>query len=149
MAEAVGLAASIAGLVGVALKVTKLCHEHFREAMNAQKEIEQLVSEISLLANLLEPLSTPAEATKISPTSDSDPISQLLQQCTEMLAYLQGELQHLSNTGGKPDSKTQRFLNFVGSSKGSLKWPFKKKDVQERVQNIERLKTAVTLNLQM
>lgn len=149
MAEAVGLAASIATLVGVALKVTKLFHEHFREAMNAQKDIERLVSEILSIVDLLEPHSTPAEATKISQTSDSGTISQLLQQCTEMLAHLQDELQHLSNTASKPDNKTQRFRNFMRSSKSSLKWPLKKEDIQERVQKIERLKTAVTLNLQM
>ena len=53
MAEAVGLAASIAGLVGVALKVFGLCHEYFGEAMNAQEDIKQLVSEISSLASYL------------------------------------------------------------------------------------------------
>ena len=149
MAEAVGLAASIAGLVAVALKVSGLCHEYFSEVMDAQEDIKRLVSEISALASLLEPLSAPAEASKISQASDSNSISQLVQQCTEMLARLQGKLQHLSNTGRRPNSKTQRFRNLIGSSKSSLKWPFKKEGTQERIQAIERLKTAVTLKLQM
>ena len=149
MTEAAGLAASIVGLVGAALKVSGLCHEHFSEAMSAQEDIKQLVSEISSLASLLEPLSTPAEASKIPQPSDSDSISQLVQKCTEMLVHLQGKLQHLSSTGRQPDSKTQRLLNLVGSSKSSLKWPFKKKGTQERIQEIERLKTAVALKLHM
>ena len=151
MAEAIGLAASIAGLVGIALKASELCHEYLSEVVNAQDDIKRLASEISLLASLLEPLSTPPEASKISQTSDSDSvsISQLVQQCTEMLLRLEGKLQHQPNTRRQLDSKTQRLLNFVGASKSSLKWPFKKKDTLERIQKIERLKTAVTLKLQM
>ena len=146
MAEAaVGLAASIGGLVGIALKVSKLCYNHYGEVVNAQEDIKQLATEISSLSRLLEPLSKPAEASKILQTSDSDSdsISELVRQCTEMLAELQCKLQHL------PDSKTQRFLSFLGASKGSLKWPFKKEGTLERIQKIERLKSAVALKLQM
>ena len=146
MTEAAGLAASIVGLVGAALKVSGLCYEYFSEAMNAQEDIKRLVTEISSLANLLKPLSTLAEASKIP---DPDSISLLAQQCTKMLEDLEGKLQHQSNIGRRPDSKTQKFLDFVGSSKSSLKWPFKKEGTRERIQEIERLKTAVVLKLQM
>ena len=152
MAEAaVGLAASIGGLVCIALKVSKLCYNHYGEVMNAQEDIKQLATEISSLSRLLEPLSEPSEASKISQAldSDSDSISELVRQCTEMLAELQCKLQHLADTGRQPHSKTQRFLSFLGASKGSLKWPFKKEGTLERIQKIERLKSAVALKLQM
>ena len=139
-----GLAASIIGLVAVASKVSKLCYSYCSEVMNAREDIQQLVSEVSSLASLLQPLSTPAEARKFLQTSDSDPISQIVHQCTEVLEQLQGELQ--SQLNKQSDSKTRKL---VGSVKISLKWPFKKEDTQTRIQKIERLKTTVTLKLQL
>ena len=47
MAEAVGLAASIGGLVGIASQVCRLSYNYYSEVMNAQADIQQLVSEIS------------------------------------------------------------------------------------------------------
>ena len=88
--EAVGLADSIGGLVCIASQVCRLCYNYFSEVMNAQADIKQFVSELSSLAKLLEPLS---QGSRISPTSDSDTILQLLQQCKEMLEELQGELE--------------------------------------------------------
>ena len=104
----------------------------------------QLVSKISSLASLLEPFSTPAEASKIPQTSDSDSMSQLVHQCTEVLEQLQGELQCQLNK--QSDRKTR---DFVGCLKISPKWPFKKEGTQKRIQKIEQLKTTVTLKLQL
>ena len=75
MAEAVGLAASIGGLATIASQVCKLCYGYFSDVVNAQPDIKQFVSELSSLAKLLEPLS---QGSRISPTSDSDTILQLL-----------------------------------------------------------------------
>ena len=144
MADPVGLAASIVGLIAVASKVSKLCYDYCNEATSVRGDIVQLVSEISSLASLLEPFTTPAEASRISQTSDSDSMSQLVHQCTEVLNQLQGELQCQLN---KQSDRKKR--DFVGSLKISLQWPFKKEDTQRRIQKIERLKTTVTLKLQL
>ena len=144
MAEAVGLAASIGGLATIASEVSKLCHIYFSEVMNARKDVEKLVSEISSLASLLERLSTPAEAGRVS---GSGSVSQLVRECTEiseMLEKLQSELQCQLNK--QSDNK---FRNLVGSLKARLKWPFKKMDTQERIQKIERLKGTFTLELHL
>ena len=144
MAEAVGLAASIVGLAAAAVKVSKFYYDYCSEAMNAREDIKQLVSEISSLASLLEPLSTPADASKILLTSDSDPMSQLVRECKEVLDQLQGDLQGQINK--QSDSKLR---NRMESLKINLKLPFKKADTQKRIEKIERLKTAVTLKLQL
>ena len=138
MAEAVGLAASIAGIITIASKISKLC-DYYSEATNAREDMQQLVFEISSLASMLEPLSTPAEARKLSQTA-SDSMSQLADQCTEMLEQLQGELRHKLNK--QTDSKAQNI-------RVSLKWPFKKEDTRVRIQKIERMKTAFILKLQL
>ena len=142
MAEVVGLAASIGALVGIASQVCRLCN-YFSEVINAQEDIQQFVSEISSLAKVLEPLSTPAQASKISPTSDSDSILQLVRQCEELLEKLQGELE-LQRQPNKPFDRMARKLRMT-----SLKWPFKKEDTQKGLQRIERLKSTVALKLQM
>ena len=143
MAEAVGLAVSICGLVAIALKAFKLCYNYLSEATNAQGDIVQLGSEIPTLASLLEPPLTPAKANKISQTH-SDSISQLVPQCTEMLRQLQVGLQ--CQLRKQSDSRTR---NLAVSSKTSLKWPFKKEESQNRIQKIKRLKATVTLKLQL
>ena len=89
MAEVAGLVASITGIVGFAANVCKLCYGYYGEVKDARKDIEQLVTEISSLADLLEPLSIPAEASKIQQTPDSDSMSQLVHQFTEILKQLQ------------------------------------------------------------
>ena len=133
MAEAVGIAASSVGLVGFAAQVTKLMYGYYDEAKNAREDIKQLSDEIWSLAGLLEPLSTTAGASKILKTSDSDQISQLVHEFREMLEKLRAEL-----------DKTR-----LRSIRTKLIWPFKKEDIQMRVQSIERLKTTVTVKLQL
>ena len=142
MAEAVGVVASIGGPVAIASKVTMLCYNYFSEAVNAQ-DIQQLVSEISSLAKILAPLSTPAQVNKISRALDSDSILQLVQQCKEMLEKLQGELELQSQPKKLSDRIAQNFRMT------SLKWPFKREDTQKGIQQIERLKSTVALKLQM
>ena len=141
--EPVGLAASIGGLVAIASKVSTLCFNYFSEVMNAQEDIQQFVSEVSSLARLLEPHSTPAQASKISQTADSDSILQLVQQCKEMLQKLQGDLE-LQRQPNKPSGRIAQKLHMT-----RLKWPFKKEDTQKGIQQIERLKSTVALKLQM
>ena len=147
MAEAVGLAASIGGLATIASEVSKLCYSYFGDVVNARKDVEQLASEISSLASLLERLSTPAEASRVSQASDSGPASQLVRECTkmsEMLKKFQDELQcQLNKRSGS------KLRNLASSTKARLKWPFRKKDTQERIQKIERLKETFALELQL
>ena len=136
MAEAVGLAASIGGLATIATQVCKLCYDYFSDVVNAQEEIKKFVSELSSLAKLLEPLS---QDSKISATSDSDSILQLV----EMLEKLRGELELQRQPNKQSDRIAHKFRM------ASLKWPFKKEDTQKGIQQIERLKSNVTLKLQM
>ena len=144
MADAVGLAGSIVGLVGFAAQVSKLLYGYYGEAKNAPEDIKQLAFEISSLVGLLEPLSTAAEASRISQTPDSEWMSQVVHEFREILERLKGELPHPISE--QSDSKTRRV---VRSLKTRLIWPFKKGDTQEQIRKIERLKTAVTMKLQL
>ena len=145
MAE-VGLVASITGIVGFAAKVCNLCYGYYGEVKDAQEDIDRLTTEILSLADLLKPLSTPAGVSKIpqTPDSDSDSMSQLVHQFTEILKGLQDELQ--PQIDKQSDSRIRKAM---GSAKTKLMWPFKKEDNQRRIQKIERLKTSVILKLQL
>ena len=144
MADVVGLVASITGIVGIAAKVCKLCYGYYGEVKDAREDIDRLTTEISTLADLLQPLSTPAEASKIPQTPDSESMSQLVHQFTKILKQLQDELQP------QIDKQSDgRIRKAIGSAKTRLMWPFKKEDNQRRIQGIERLKTSVILKLQL
>ena len=72
MADAVALASSIVGLIGFAAQVTKLLYGYYGGAKDVPDDIKQLASEIRSLDGLLEPLSTAAEASRISQSPDSE-----------------------------------------------------------------------------
>ena len=138
------LAASIVGLVGFAAQVSKLLYGYYGEAKNAPEDIKQLASEISTLAGLLEPLSKAAEASRISQTPDSEWMSQLVHEFTKILEELKSELpcQISEQSGGKTRKVMRSFI-------ARLAWPFKREDIQKQIQKVERLKTTVTVKLQL
>ena len=131
MAEAVGLVASIAGLVAIASSISKALHAYVSEVVNARKDIRQLISEISPLAEQLELLSTHIGTCSIS---NPDLILQLVGECTSVLGPLKEKLQRQSE----------------GRSHGMmhLKWPRQKMDFLEGIEKIRRLKDALILGLQ-
>ena len=145
--EVVGLAASIGGLATIASQVSKLCHNYISEVVDAREDIERLASEISSLTSVLERFSTPAEAGRVSQALGSGLVSELERECTEMsdmLKKLQVKIQGQLN-----EQSNGKIRKFIGSFKTRLKWPFEKKDTQERIQKIERLKGTFNLALQL
>ena len=138
------LAGSIVGLVGFAAKVSKLLCGYYGEARDAPEDIKQLASEISSLAGLLEPLSTAAEASRISQTPDSEWMSQSVHEFREILEHLEGKLPR--QISEQSDSRTRRAMRSFGTH---VTWPFKKGDIQKQIQKIERLKASVTMKLQL
>ena len=129
MAEAVGLAAGIVGLVSFAGKVSRLCYGYYGEAKNAREDIAT------------ELLSTTAAVRDASQTSGSD---WMVHEFREILQEIQSKLP--SQISGQSGSKTRIV---VGSFKTSLIWPFKKEATQTQIREIERMNTAITLKLQL
>ena len=144
MADAVGLAGSIVSLVGFAAQVSKLLYGYYGEVKDAPEDIKQLASEISSLAGLLEPLSTAAEASRISQSPDSEWRSQLVHEFREILEHLKGKLPH--QISEQSDSKPRKFIR---SLKTRLVWASKKENIQKQIQKIERLKTTANAKLQL
>ena len=144
MADAVGLAGTIVALVGFAAQVSKLLYGYYGEAKNAPEDIKQLASEISSLAGLLEPLSTVAEASRISQSPDSACVSQFMHEFRETLEHLERRLQR--QISQQSDSGARSTMQ---SLKNRLLWPFKKEDTQNQIQKIERMKTTITMKLQL
>lgn len=144
MAEAVGLAASIVGLTACAFKIAKLCYGCYGKVKGVPEDIKQLADEISSLADLLRPFSTPAGASKISdPDLVSRSVGEIMGILEELLEELQDELQGLTKHS---DSSTR---NLIRRLKTSLKQAFKKEDTQNRIRKIEKLKAGLSLTLQL
>lgn len=143
MAEAVGLAASIGGLVTIALQVSKAGYEYISSVKNARDDIKQLVDEISLLTSILNPLQKEEEASKLGNTSGSDPVAPLLAECERFLVNLNAQLQPV------PKGPSQGLIKRPWSLKKSLKWPFKEKETRKGLDKIHRLTELVNLKLRM
>ena len=144
MAEAVGLAASIVGLVSLAGRVSRLCYSYCGEAKNAPEDIKILATEISSLAELLEQHLTTAEVCDAPQTSSSDWRPQLVDEFIEILQEIRSKLP--SQINEQSGSKTRIV---VGSLKTSLIWPFKKKATRRQIQKIEQMKATIALKLQL
>ena len=144
MADAVGLAGSIAGLIGIAAQVSNLLYGYYGEAKDAPEDINELASEISSLAGLLKPLSTAAEASRISQGSDSEWLPQLEKDFREILERLKSKLPRQIS-----EQSSNRARMAMRSLKIRLTWPFKKEDIRKQIQKIERLKTLVNVKLQL
>ena len=138
------LAGSIVGLVGFAAKVSNLCYGYYGEVKDAPEDIKKLATEISSLAGLLERLLPTAEASKISQSSDSDWMPQLVHEFREILEELQRKLpSRINKQSGSGIGRLSRSLG------ARVIWPFKKEAIRGQIQKIERMKTTITLKLQL
>lgn len=144
MAEAVGLCASIAGLASLAFQISKVGYEYINGIQNARSDIKQLVEEVTNLGKLLEQLQHMEEAGDLADTSSSsDPLSLLQAECKQFLIPLKAKI------GGSPKRRSFRALSMLGISKSSLKWPFKENETRKEIERIERLKSTVSMRMQM
>lgn len=143
MAEAVGLCASIAGLATLAFQISKVGYEYINGVQNARSDIKQLVEEVTNLGKLLEQLQHMEEAGDLADTSASDPLSLLQTECKQFLIPLKAKI------GGSPKKRSSRTLSMLGISKSNLKWPFKENETRKEIERIERLKSTVSMRMQM
>ena len=145
MAEVIGLAASIAGVITLSAQVTALSYKYLNGVKNASKDINRLINELTSLSGILMALQAGASTnwtTRFSDQNSSDSsthsIETLIPECTSLIEELQMKLEI------KPTSKQDPTKAIVGVFR-SLLWPVKEKETNEYVQKLERLKTLFTL----
>lgn len=140
MAEPIGLAASIVGLATLVYKVAETAHEIYGEASNADSEIQQFLTELTSLGEILAPLQDGQN--KLEGVPDLTNINGLISTCTAELQLLHGKLQ-------REPGKTGGFQKLLGGSvlRTRIKWPWSAKETRKCIDTIERLKTSIILAL--
>lgn len=133
MAELVGLAASILGIIQLTGQVAVLCRGYVSGVKRASQDMNQLIDELKLLGGVLAVLkdyidkSSPAasSASVILATKDG-PIA----GCTVLLRALEEKLTPRDGFKGMIDS---------------LKWPLKEAETAQYLAQFERQKTIFTI----
>jgi hypothetical protein len=135
MAEVVGLAASIAGLVTLADLVFSKGYGFIKASKGAEKSVEHLIDEVNNLSGVLHSLSNVVERLEAE-NAAFDPSSQIhhIQACFETLTQIKKQL-----------DKTVPPAPL--SSWNKIKWPLKKAETDELLKDIDRHKTNMTLAL--
>ncbi|KAK6509346.1 hypothetical protein TWF481_004098 [Arthrobotrys musiformis] len=138
MAEAFGVAASVATFVEIAFKVTSLCLDYGKKVKHAEGDIKRLQAKIEGLAQLAEDVQQQIKSDKALSTSKK--LEKAVLECYSQIESVQKKLEASSSTGRK-------FMSKFGVR--SLKWPFESKDVDKIVLDLERCNANISLALQL
>ncbi|KAF7925061.1 uncharacterized protein EAE98_007149 [Botrytis deweyae] len=132
MAEVLGVASSIAGLVSLADTVVRLGYKYIRDVKDAEKSVQNLVKEVNNLSGVLHSLENVAQALEAQDTS----------------VHSSSKIKHLyscQKTLEKMSDQLQKAIPEVKSTSQKLKWPFKKAVTSELLEEIQSHK--ITMNL--
>ncbi|KAF7891213.1 uncharacterized protein EAF02_001538 [Botrytis sinoallii] len=132
MAEILGVASSIAGLVSLADTVVRLGYKYIRDVKDAEQSVQNLVKEVNNLSGVLHSLENVAQALEAQDTS----------------VHGSSKIKHLyscQKTLEKMSDQLQKAIPEVKSTFQKLKWPFKKTVTSELLEEIQSHK--ITMNL--
>ncbi|KAL6360885.1 hypothetical protein LRP88_05618 [Fusarium phalaenopsidis] len=142
--EAIGLSASIAGLVALADLVFRYSTKYVKGFKGARKEVEEISCEVKDLSLILHNLSLVAfELEETQPSDGTQPTSNVkphhLRECQQLLMRLEtGLVGAQSNL----DSKS-----CIERLHGRLIWPFSSTDTKEMLGDVQRHKQTINLAL--
>ncbi|THV48988.1 hypothetical protein BGAL_0217g00130 [Botrytis galanthina] len=134
MAEAIGVASSIAGLVSLADTVVRLCYKYIRDVKDAERSVQNLVKEVNNLSGVLHSLENVAQALEAQDTS----------------VHSSSKIKHLYScqiTLEKMTEQLQKAIPEVKSTSQKLKWPFKKAVTSELLDEIQSHKLTMNMAL--
>ncbi|KAJ8063128.1 hypothetical protein OCU04_008371 [Sclerotinia nivalis] len=132
MAEVLGVASSIAGLVSLADSVVRLGYKYIRDVKDAEKSVQGLIDEVNNLAGVLHSLNNVVqELEEADSTSHSFSKIQHINSCQTTLEKINKELK---NAIPEVKSMSQR-----------LKWPFKKGTIAELLKEVHNHKSTMIM----
>ncbi|KAK6495503.1 hypothetical protein TWF481_002553 [Arthrobotrys musiformis] len=147
--EVIGGASSVIALVEVAAKIGSFCAEYIKDVRSAKDDAKRIMEEAEIFSSLLikvEKILTGPFGAKLKA---SQALEGTLRDSKKVLESLKSNLEQ----GLREDEKLKK-ANFLkkmakGLKSEALKWPFKKKDVEEIVGNLRALEQTITLALQI
>ncbi|KAH6716392.1 hypothetical protein BKA61DRAFT_342569 [Leptodontidium sp. MPI-SDFR-AT-0119] len=134
MAEVLGVAASVAGLITIADMVVGRGRAFIKDVKDAGETVEKLILEVTLLFGFLHSLRYVVD--RLEAASNVDPKMQIhwIEPCYQTLLKIQGHLQKAM--AGDSMTRTEK-----------LKWPLRKSATSELLKEIERHKSNITMAL--
>ncbi|KAL8868725.1 MAG: hypothetical protein Q9174_004797 [Haloplaca sp. 1 TL-2023] len=124
---------SVIGTIAAVAQITTSVVKYIKAVKHASSESRQLLLEIKCTSGVLVSIKDLAEE-----TSPEDPWSRNLADLAIPLEEYQALLQGLFN----------RLEPTTGSKREALKWPFRKKDIAETLESLDRQKASFMLTLQ-
>ncbi|CAD6449123.1 97b9e420-7938-4c8b-b566-2824404605bd [Sclerotinia trifoliorum] len=132
MAEALGVASSMAGLISLADTVVQRGYKYIRDVKDAEKSVHSLIEEVNSLAGVLHSLNNVVQELEAADsTSHSCSRIQHINSCQTTLENIVNEL---DNATPEVKSISQR-----------LKWPFKKGTIAELLKEVQNHKNTMTI----
>ncbi|RYO90009.1 hypothetical protein DL763_005461 [Monosporascus cannonballus] len=136
--EGIGVAASIIAIIEFSAKIASLCVQYSSAVKDANNDIARLQKEVRSLNDVLREVERLLDSPDSAKLSASQKLHDALNQCSSTFAKLKKRLD---------PGKTRKFLSYTGIRK--LKWPFKSKEVEKDLENLERCKQTLCLALQV
>ncbi|KAH7183439.1 uncharacterized protein B0J16DRAFT_307708 [Fusarium flagelliforme] len=136
MAEALGVVSSVIAVVDLSTKVFSLCLQYSREVKNAKDDIERLGKEVGAFQDTTKKLQALVEG----------PRGQDLSASQQLLSTIEDGRSRLERLGQQLQTPTRRKVMSKFGAR-ALKWPFKRKDVDDIIQNFARCRENISLAL--
>jgi hypothetical protein len=126
MAEAIGLASAIAGLLTLIGQVTKLSYTFLSDIRSASKSQKLYLQEVSALTEVLLRIEQSFEVQELGVVRPSIS-TKALQDCQELLGSLKTSLEKVTESSSR-----------IEKLKSSVKWPFDENEVKKLVGMLHR-----------
>jgi hypothetical protein len=127
MAEIIGLASAVAGLVTLVGQVTTLSYIFLSDIRGASKSQKRYLQEISALTEILLRMEQALEVQELGAVRPSSIPNNAFQDCQELLRSVKTSLENATESSSRIDRL-----------KSSLKWPFDEKEVKKLVDMLHR-----------
>ncbi|KAK6527606.1 hypothetical protein TWF694_004590 [Orbilia ellipsospora] len=148
--EVMGGLASVIAIVEVAGKIGLLCAKYINGVRGAKDEAGRIMKEAQVLGDLLNETQDILNGPFGNKLKASQALKEVLCESKKVLENLQKELEQGVMQGGTLNKKPNLLRKITKvTTNETLKWPFKKKDVEKIVGNLRALQTTINLALQI
>lgn len=127
MTDPLSAAAGIAGLIGIALQLTKICYVYYTDVKHAPDEIQDVIDEVRLLRRALSDLEDTCDR-RAGPLPSIDHFMKVLSECDEKIASF----------GLKIDKDFRNPQRLVKR----LEWPFRGPEVKLFLVQLQRYRAV-------
>jgi hypothetical protein len=125
MAEALGIASGAAGLLSLAIEVTKLSYTYIASVQGAPKSLTSYIGELATLTSILLQLDDVIQSKKIN-SQNSQILNKALNNCRQEVEHLRAKLERKVSYGG------------IKAKVAVLAWPLSESELQDKVNMLHR-----------